>query len=70
VRRRQVTRSAVSGKSLAKAPAGPSMARTPARSPRGPRPPATGTSGALLSSDDLRVQCRASGDASSAMAWV
>jgi hypothetical protein len=67
VGRRQVPRSTVSGKSLARAPSGvvwPGMNADPG----GPRPPATGTSGALLSSDDFRVERRANGDASSVMA--
>ena len=53
VGRRQVTRSAVSGKSLARAPSGVVYGTNTGAIPRNPRPPATGTSGALLSSDDF-----------------
>jgi hypothetical protein len=57
VGRRQVTCSAVSGKSLARgAPAWSSLARTPAPSSRQPWPHATGISGASLSSNEGRTR--------------
>jgi hypothetical protein len=65
--RREATRSAVSGKSLARTPAWPSMARAWAPSFLSLDRKRLAPPGALLSSDECRVERRASGEASSVM---